>query len=329
MRFIATSGRRAAALIASLGLCSLAQMAGAQSTDGKALRLVVPNQAGSQVDAVARAMSSQLGAAYGRPVVIENLPGSGGMTGTLQIVNAPKDGTTLGMVSSNHAINPFIYKKVPFDSVKDITPITVIGAVPVVLVVNPSQVKAKTTKEFIAELKARPKDFSYGSAGNGTVLHLAAEYFTSEAGVDILHVPYKGTGAMLTDIIGGQVQFGMLPVPTAAPHIKAGKLRALGISTAARSPALPDVPTLAESGLPGFDFEAWVAIIGPAGMPAPVVADAYKKIKTALDQKDVHDALVAQGMNVTGMTPEQFAPYLKAELDKHGKLVKKSGATAD
>src|SRR5262249_29644939 len=153
------------------------------------------------VDAVARAMSNQLATAFARPVVIENLPGSGGMTGTQQIVRAPKDGWTLGMVSSNHVINPFIYKNLPYDSIKDITPITVIGAVPVVLVVNPNQIKAKTVKEFISELKAKPKDFSYGSSGNGTVLHLAAEYFNSEAGVEVLHVPYKGTGAMLTDII--------------------------------------------------------------------------------------------------------------------------------
>jgi len=317
-------GRRAI-LSACIALC----MPGAFAQDAKPLRIITPNQAGSQVDAVARAMSNALAAAFGRPIVIENLPGSGGMTGTVQIVHAPKDGSVLGLVSSNHAINPFIYKKVPFDSVKDITPITVVGSVPVVLVANPTTVKASNTKEFIAELKAKPKDYFFGSAGNGTVLHLAAEYFNSEAGIDTSHVPYKGTGAMVTDLLGGQVHYGMLPVPAAAPHIKSGKLKAFGVSSATRSPALPDVPTLAETGLPGFSFDAWIAFIGPAGMPGPVVEDTYAKVKAVLAKKDVQDGLAAQGVQIIGNTPAQFGPFLAAELDKHGRLVKRSGATAD
>ena len=320
------SGRRAV-ISTCLALCAFAPAAFAQDT--KPLRVITPNQAGSGVDAIARAMSNAMAASFGRPIMIENLPGSGGVTGTVQIVNAPKDGSVIGMVSSNHAINPFIYKKLPFDSVKDITPITVISSSPVVLVVNPNQVKAKTTQEFITELKARSKEFSYGSAGNGTVLHLATEYFNSEAKVDITHIPYKGTGALTADVIGGQVQYAMLPIHVAAPQIKAGKLRAIAVTTTSRTPVLPDVPTLTESGLPGFNFEAWTAVIGPAGMPSNVVNDTYNKLKAALESKEVQDALQSQGMTVVGNTPAQFGPFLVSELEKHGRLVKRSGATVD
>lgn len=329
MRALSLFGRRAVLALSLLGLASANSPAHAQPADGRSLRLIVPNQAGSGVDAVARAMTNSMATAFSRPVVIENLPGSGGMIGTQQIVHAPKDGSVLGMVSSNHVINPFIYKRVPFDAIKDITPIAVIASSAVVLVVNPDTVKSKTTREFIAELKANPVGYSYASAGNGTVLHLAAEYFTSEAEVSILHVPYKGTGAMTTDIIGGQVNFGMLPLVVAAPHIKSGKLRAIAVTTAKRNSAFPEVPTLAESGLPGFEFESWVAVIGPAGMPALVVADAYRRIRETMAHKEVQASFLAQGFTLTTITPEQIRPFFETELEKHKKLVKRSGAVAD
>ncbi|SDZ70722.1 Tripartite-type tricarboxylate transporter, receptor component TctC [Variovorax sp. YR266] len=322
-------GRGAAVALSLWSLAGAFSPAQAQSADIRPLRLIVPNQAGSGVDAVARAMSSSLAAAFGRPIVIDNLPGSGGVIGTQQIVRAPKDGSVLGMVSSNHVINPFIYKHVPFDAIKDFTAISVIASSPLVLAVNPDTVKAKTTREFIAELKANPKKFSYGSSGNGTVLHLAAEYFLSEAGLQAQHIPYKGTGAMTTDIIGGQVHFGMLPLVVAAPQIKAGKLRALAVSTASRNPALPDVPTVAESGIPNFEFDSWVAIIGPAGMAPSVVASTYQRLKEALATKEVQDSFVVQGFTSMTTTPEQTQPFLISELEKHGKLVKRSGATAE
>ncbi|WP_436317335.1 Bug family tripartite tricarboxylate transporter substrate binding protein [Variovorax sp. LjRoot84] len=322
-------GRRAVLAFSLLCVAGAVLPVSAQTSDGKALRLIVPNQAGSGVDAVARAMTNSMATAFGRAVVIENLPGSGGMTGTQQIVRAPKDGSVLGMVSSNHVINPFIYKQVPFDAIKDITPISVIASSALVLVVNPDLVKAKATREFIAELKANPKAYSYGSAGNGTVLHLASEYFTSEAGVNILHVPYKGAAAMTTDIIGGQVSFGMLPLVVAAPHIKSGKLRAIAVTTTKRNSAFPELPTLAETGLPGFEFDSWVAVIGPAGMPAPVVADAYRRIKETMSHKEVVDSFLAQGFTLSMTTPEQTPPFFETELEKHKKLVKRSGAIAD
>jgi len=321
-----TFTRRAAIAFVGLGLGLPAALVQAQAD--KPIRVVVPLSAGSTVDAVARAMSNQMAKVMGHPIVVDNLAGAGGMTGTVQVVNAPKDGLTIGMISSNHVINPSIYKKVPFDSLNDVTPITVIGTVPLVLVVNPS-VPAKNTQELIALMKSKPGAINYGSAGNGSTLHLAGEMLSSEAGVDIKHIPYKGTGPLASDLLGGQVEMGFLSVTAAAPHIKSGKLRAIGVSTKQRSAILPDVPTLAESGLPNYSFDAWIAAIGPAGLPKPIVQKYYADFKTVLAQKEVQDALAAQGIAVINSTPEQAAPFFKAELEKHAVLVKKSGATAD
>jgi tripartite-type tricarboxylate transporter receptor subunit TctC len=318
--------RRGVLVLACLGLALPAAQVQAQSD--KPIRVVVPLSAGSTVDAVARAMSNQMARVMGHPIVIDNLAGAGGMTGTVQIVNAPKDGLTVGMISSNHVINPSIYRKVPFDSLKDITPITVIGTVPLVLVVHPS-VKASNTRELVALMKAKPGELNLGSAGNGSTLHLAGVMFGNEAGVEIRHIPYKGTGPLTSDLVGGQVDMGFISVTAAAPHIKSGKLRAIGVSTKTRTPVLPDVPTLAESGLPNYSFDAWIALVGPAGLPAPIVQKYYSDIKAVLAQKEVQDALVQQGITVINSTPEQAAPFFRSELEKHARLVKQSGATAD
>lgn len=290
------------------------------------IRLIVPTQAGSQADAVARAMSQSLSKNLGHSVVVENLPGAGGVPGTQQIVRAPKDGSILGLISSNHVINPFIYKNIPYDALKDITPITVIGTLPLVLVLNPS-VRAINTKELIALLKSKPGEFNYGSSGNGTVLHLAGQLFASEAKVEVSHVPYKGAGNYTTDLVGGQVQFGFLTLQTVLPLVKAGKLKAIAVSTAQRVPALPDVPTLAESGLPKYAFDAWLAIVGPAGMQTQNVAQLQSKIKTTLQDKDVQAQLAQQGVLVSTSGAEGTSAFFKTELDKHAKIVKQAGAT--
>ncbi|MEK8025809.1 Bug family tripartite tricarboxylate transporter substrate binding protein [Pseudaquabacterium rugosum] len=327
MRF-KDNGRRAALASLAATMFMAGGHAQAQASSDKPLRVIVPLSAGSTVDVVARAMSAQMAKVMGHPIVIENLAGAGGMTGTVQVVNAPKDGLTIGMVSSNHVINPSIYRKVPFDSLNDITPITVIGTVPLVLV-GSSVVPARSLKELIALLKSKPGTLNIGSAGNGSVLHLAAELLMSEGGVDVKHIPYKGTGPLAADLLGGQVELGFLSVTAAAPHIKAGKLRAFGVSTRQRSAILPDVPTLAESGLPNYVFDAWIAVIGPAGLPRPVVQKYYADVKTVLSMKDVQDAMANQGIAIIASPPEQAAPFFKAEFDKHAVLVKKSGATAD
>lgn len=294
----------------------------------KVLRIIVPLTTGSTVDTVARAMSVELSKSMRQPVVIENLPGAGGVTGTAQLVRAPKDGQTIAIISSNHVINPSIYKNVPFDSVKDITPISVFATVPLVLVVN-SAVAAKNTRELVALVKANPGKLNYGSAGNGTVLHLAGELFKEQAGAFITHIPYRGTGPLTTDLMGGQVDMAFLSVTAAAPHIKSGKLRAIGVSTRARTAVLPDVPTLAESGLPGYSFDAWLAVIAPGGTPKPIVQDLYQKFRTALASQDVQRNLEAQGITVLNGTPEQAEPFFISEVAKHAKLVKLSGAMAE
>jgi tripartite-type tricarboxylate transporter receptor subunit TctC len=299
-----------------------------QTYPDRPVRMLVPLSAGSTVDVVARVMSVPLAKALGQPVVVENVPGAGGVTGTQQLVRAPKDGLTIGMTSSNHVINPSIYKSVPFDSIKDITPISVIGTVPLVLVTHPS-IPAKNPQELIALAKAKPGTLNYGSAGNGSALHLAGVLFTTEAGVDVKHVPYKGTGPLANDLVGGQVEMGFLSVTAAMGHIKSGKLRAIGVSTPKRVAVLPDVPTLAESGLPNYSFDAWIALIGPAGLPQSIVTRLHSETQAVLAMKDVQAALGAQGVVVIGSAPDDAQRFFQTELAKHAKLVKQSGATVE
>ena len=224
----------------------------AQGSD-KPIRFVLPISAGSGVDNIVRAASVALGKAFGQPVVIENMPGAGGITGTSAIVKAAPDGLTLGMVSNNHVINPSVFKKMPFDAINDITPISVVGATPLVLLVNP-KLPAKNVKELVALLRAKPEGYNYASSGNGTIIHLAGEMFMDEAGVKARHIPYKGTGPMVTDMIAGQVEMGVVALPAVQPHLKSGALRAIGLCGPTRSPAAPDIPTIAEQGLPNLSL---------------------------------------------------------------------------
>jgi tripartite-type tricarboxylate transporter receptor subunit TctC len=323
-----SSRRRSAVALVALSLAlpftsSLAQMPGEKS-----IKMIVPNAPGSSVDALARTIGNPLAKALGHPIIIDNQAGAGGVPGTAQLVRAAKDGMSIGMVSNNHVVNPSIYKSMPFDSIKDITPVTVVAGSPFVLVAHPS-VPAKDIKELIAYTKAHPAELYYGSSGNGTILHLAGEALKSEAGIDIKHVPYRGTGQLTTDLLGGQVQLAFLGVTGAAQHIKAGKLRAIGVSTNSRSAILPEVPTIAEQGLPNYNLEGWIALIAPAGLPKPVLTRLYTETKSLLGTKEVQDALAAQGMTAIGSTPEAAAQFFQSELTKYAKLVKQSGATAD
>ena len=322
----------AAALVGTslgLGLLMASWDARAQTVpSGKPIRMIVPLAAGSTVDAVARAVAPAFGRATGHPVVVENLVGAGGIPGTAQVVKAPKDGLTVGMISSNHVINPGIYKTIPYDSLKEITPIVVVATVPLVLVVNPA-VPAKDVKALLALAKARPGTLNFGSAGNGSTLHLAGELLVSETGIDIRHVPYRGTGPLITDLIGGQVQLAFVSVSQVAPQVKAGALRALAVSTTTRSSALPDVPTMAEAGIPRYSFDAWIALIGPAGLPKSIVDGYSDAIKGALASAEAHNAMTGQGLMVLNTGPDAAPAFFQAELVKHQKLVVQSGATLD
>ena len=309
-------------------LLALGCVASVHAQADKPLRLIVPLAAGSTVDAVARAIAPGFGKATGHPVVVENVVGAGGIPGTTQVTKSPKDGLTLGMISSNHVINPGIYKTIPYDSLKDITPIAVLATVPLVLVVNPS-LPVKSVKELIAYAKANPGKLNYGSAGNGSTLHLAGELFVSETGIDMKHVPYRGTGPLITDLIGGQVQLAFVSISQVGPQVKAGMLRALAVSTPARSAALPEVPTVAESGVPKYSFDAWIALIGPAGLPKAIVDSDYAAVKSAMASPAAQGVLATQGLTVLDTGPELAPAFFQSELTKHQKLVKQSGATLD
>ncbi|MCU7370404.1 tripartite tricarboxylate transporter substrate binding protein [Paucibacter sp. O1-1] len=317
---------------ALVALAALLAVGGAHA-DGatdKPLRLILPVGAGSGVDTIIRAVTPALSKALGgQAVVIENLPGAGGITGTAALVKAAPDGLTLGVVSNNHVVNPSVYKKMPFDALNDITPIMVVGATPFVLVVNPAKLPATNVKELVALLKAKPDVYNYASSGNGTILHLGAEMFVDEAGVVMRHIPYKGVGPMVADLIGGQVDLGVLSLPSIQGHLKSGALRAIGVGSAARVPAAPEIPTVAEQGLPNYAIEGWFAVVGPARLPPAQVKRFHAAFTAALAAPEVREAMARQGNVINPTTPEAAASFFRSEQERYAKLVKKAGISLD
>ncbi len=294
----------------------------------KITKLILPVAAGSGVDTIMRASSKALSGALGTAVIIENQPGAGGIVGTSAMVKSAPDGATLSVVSNNHVIYPSVYKSLPFDPINDITPIAVMGTTPMILVVNP-KVAASTSQELIALLKAKPDGLNYASSGNGTILHLAAEMFLDEAGVRAKHIPYKGAGPMITDLLGGQVDFGVLALPAIQAHLKSGALRAIGTSSAARLAAAPLIPTFAEQGLPNYIVEGWFAVIGPKNLPATDVKRVHAAFTTAFATIDVKESMGKQGNRIAISTPEAAAAFFKSEVEKYAKLVKQAGVKLD
>jgi len=291
----------------------------------RAIKFILPVATASGVDTITRAASPALAKALGHPVIVDNQPGAGGIVGTQALVRAAPDGFTLSVVSNNHVIYPSVYKSLPFDPIRDITPIAVIGSTPIVLVVNPAKLPAKNAQELIALLKAKPGVYNYGSSGNGTILHLAAEMFLDEAGVKATHVPYKGVGPMLTDLLGGQVDFGTLSLPSVQQHLKSGSLRAIGVGTEKRVAAAPDIPTFVEQGLPGYVVEGWFAVIGPARLPADDVKRVNAAFGEAFASAEVKEAMAKQGNTINVSTPDYAAQFFRSELAKYAKLVQKAG----
>lgn len=289
------------------------------------IRFILPVATASGVDTITRTAQPALAKALGNPIVVENQPGAGGIVGTSALVKSAPDGMTLSIVSNNHVIYPSVYKSLPFDPIADITPIAVIGTTPIVLVVNPAKVPARNAQELVALLKAKPGVYNYGSSGNGTILHLAAEMFMDEAGVKATHVPYKGVGPMLTDLIGGQVEIATLSLPSIQQHLKSGALHAIGTGTASRLAAAPEIPTMVEQGLPGYLVEGWFAVIGPAKLPAADVKRINEAVAAAFATPEVREAMAKQGNTISVGSPEHAAQFFKSELAKYAKLVKKAG----
>ena len=304
---------------------ALATAGGPALAADKPLRVILPVGAGSGVDTIARAVGPSLTKALGgQPVVIENLPGAGGITGTSALVQAAPDGATIGLVSNNHAVNPSVYKKLPYDSLKDITPISVIGATPFVLVVNPAKLPAKNAKELQALLKAKPGGYNYASSGNGTIIHLAGEMFVDAADVKVMHIPYKGVGPMVADLIGGQVDLGVVALPAAQGHLKSGALRAIGIMGKARVASMPELPTIAEQGFPEVDVGGWFAVIGPRGMPPAEVKRLHDAFAAAFATPEAVQAMAKQENVIAPSTPEAAVQFFRSEQERYARLVKKA-----
>ena len=313
-----------AAAVAFAPLPALAQSA----WPNKPVRIVVPFAPAGTTDILARALAPELSRAFGQPFIIENKPGAGGNLGA-DLVAKSGDGHTLLMGTvGTHAINPALYARMPYDHVKDFAPVILVAAVPNVLVVHPS-VPATTVAELIAYAKANPGKLNFASSGSGTSIHLAGELFKVMAGVQMTHVPYKGSAPAIADLLGGQVQLMFDNLPSALPQIRAGKLRALAVTSSQRAAALPDVPTIAESGLPGYEASSWFGLLAPAGTPADIVAKINGEVARWLASPEAKEKLLAQGANAAGGTPEDFVRHIAAETAKWQKVVKESGAKVD
>ena len=319
---------KAIALFSAAVAAVLAPAAAAQTYPAKAIRIVVPFPAGGTSDILSRAIGQKLTEEWKQPVIVDNRPGASANIGADIVVKSPPDGYTLLCASTIHTINPSLYNKLSYDPVKDFTPITLIAATSQVLAVHPS-VPVKTVKEFIAYAKKRPGQLNYSSAGNGSQPHLTAEMFRARTGIDIVHVPYKGAPPQLADLIAGHVALTFATSPTAVPQVRAGKLRALGVSTAKRIAALPDVPTIGEAGVPGFEASGANGLVGPAGMPAAVVERLNAAVVRIVKEPAMSKYLSDQGAEPWTTTPGEYAAYIKSEVAKWAKAVKDSGARID
>ncbi|KRI00743.1 tripartite tricarboxylate transporter substrate binding protein [Curvibacter sp. PAE-UM] len=303
--------------------------AAAQGYPNRPVKIIVPFGPGGFTDVVARIMGQKLGAAMGGSFVIENKPGAGSTIGADLVAKAAPDGYTLVMVSSTHTISPSIYKTIPYDHIKSFTPISKLVDSAYVLVVNPSKVPATNVKEFIALAKAKPDTLRYASSGNGSTQHLMGGLFISMTDAKLQHIPYRGSNLAMTDLIGGVVESSFAGITNALPHLASGKLKALAVTTATRAPQMPDVPTLQEAGVPGYDASNWLALLGPAGMPKEIVQRLNSEIAKLMAQPDTQKALFDAGVQVSLSTPEGLTKLMQDETVKWNKIVKDAGVSID
>lgn len=320
-RFNATIG-------AGLALSALPLAASAQTFPSKPIRIIVPFSAGGPTDLMARAIGKTLSTNMGQPVIVDNRPGGGGVIGMTEVTRSPADGYTMVFPSILAVTNPALMSNYPFDTLRDFQPLTVVGFIPHAVVVRPD-FPAKNLQELVAMAKAKPNSLSYGSSGNGTSAHLGGALFASRAGIQVTHVPYRGAGPAVQDLMGGQIQYMFLDMSSALAQIRAGKLRALAVAPAKRFSGLPDVPTVAEQGYPGFDVHGWYGLLLKAGTPAPIVQRLYTEVKRALDTKEVRDIFQAQGIEPGGMPPAQFTTLVRDDLALWQRTVKQLNITLE
>jgi len=315
--------------IAAVACCVIAtganaQPAGTTAYPTKPIRFVVPFAPGGGTDIIARIVAQQLNETLGQPVVVDNRGGAGSTLGTDIVTKAPADGYTMLLGNISLAFNAWLYKKLPYNAIKDLAPVTLVAVQPNIVVIHPS-VPAKSIKEFADYARAQPGRLSYASAGAGSGTHLAGEMLKDRLKIDMVHVPYKGTGPALTDLIGGQVQMMVSTFASALPHVKSGRLRALGVTSAKRSPASPDVPTLGESGVPDYDYSTWYALFVPAGTPRAVIDKLNQATRKVLASDDMKQKFAAQGLEPLSSTHAELAAYLRSETEKWGKVVRAAG----
>ncbi|QHJ01713.1 tripartite tricarboxylate transporter substrate binding protein [Xylophilus rhododendri] len=320
---------RRALLCAVVVAAASAAVAQEPAFPAKPIRIIVPYVPGGTTDLLARVVGQQLSERLGQPVLVENRPGVNGMIGADAVAKAAPDGYTLGIASpGTHAANATLYKNVSYDTLKDFTPITLAVSAPMILVANPS-LNAKTVKDVIAAAKADPGGIAYASGGSGSSQHLAMEQFTHMAGIRMTHVAYKGSSNSYTDLLGGRVKLEFDVLPTAMPHVRSGKLLALATASAKRLPQLPDVPTVAESGVPGYEATSWYGFVGPAGMPRPVLDKLHAEIVRALQQPQVAETLTKAGVLIVGSSPAEFGSFIRSETEKARKVIEDAGIKPD
>ena len=325
---------RQSQIAAALAACLVALLiiggeAGAQTFPTKPAKIVVPFPPGGPLDAVGRAIADKLTQAWKQPVVVDNKPGAGGNIGADFVAKSPPDGYTIVMGAlSTHAVNPSLYPTMPYDAVKDFAPITLVAVTPNVLVVNPS-LPVRSVKELIAYAKANPGKLSFGSGSTGSAGHLAGELFKADTGVDMVHVPYKGGAPAMQALLAGDTQLMFDNLANSMPQVKAGKLRALAVTTAERSKLAPELPTMAEAGVPGFDISTWFGLLAPAGTPAAVIARWNSDVTRILEAPEMRERLALQGAEAAPTTSQQFGAFIGSELAKYARIVKTSGAKVD
>jgi tripartite-type tricarboxylate transporter receptor subunit TctC len=315
-------------MVAALALLSLSTIAHAQDFPTKPIKLIVPFPPGGPNDIIARVVGAKLAELIGQPVVIDNRGGAGGVLGTDAVAKAEPDGYTIAITSAGAlAISKSLQEKLPYDTLKDLKPVTLVAKVPELLVVA-NNVPAQSMPELLTLAKAKPGQLNFASTGPGSMPHLAGELFRTSAGIDIVHVPYKGAAPAVNDIVGQQVQMVFLDIPVLLPQVQAGKVRPIAIGSRERVPSLPNVPTTAEVGLPQIEAENWYGMVAPAATPAAVIAKLHRATAEALKSPEVKDKLSAQGAILVGNTPQEFASYIQSEIDKWGKVAKAANIKA-